>query len=366
MSEGQHIEDFIASQKFINQQKCLGFVKDARETYKTRSTTPNIEIVDNSEKPFSGPVELYTTVEKLNTYIGTFIKDQTKTESETKVVGTVSDTIPDLCGKELDEFQKDLCSWSRMKSSGSQFDCLIHTFLTMTSPNFRRLPSGQKDTLASAFRRTLFLKFPVINRASDRDEVRKRVPASGVFLTDSELQILSLTYKINFIVFEQAKKEKVGGRTMSMPATITPIDNFPDTNTFYLLSNIFKPSRHYEAVKAKDSYTVTRDTMEMILAEFPQEFTGDAKPICKYPGTDRDIEEGDIVIYNNKPCMVLQKRYSGSPPRCQTLKVQMLDTDEEEEIPVKNVKPHNSSGGRRKRLTKRRYRRKMARRSRKV
>jgi hypothetical protein len=229
----------------------------------------------------------------------------------------------------------------------------------MVSPNFRRLSGDQKDPIASAFRRTLFLKFPAVERAANSETVKQQIPASGVFLTDSELQILSLTYKINIIVFEQEKSEKVGKRRHTMPATITPLDNFESTDTFYLLSN---RNSHYEAVKTKDSYTVDRDTMNMILAEFPQEFTGEAKPVCKYPGTDRDIEEGDIIIYKETPYMVLQKRYDGSPPKCKTLKVQNMETDEQSEIPTRAIKPYNASGGARRRTRRSRPSRRITRR----
>jgi hypothetical protein len=272
------------------------------------------------------------------------MKDNLKTEAETKVEGPISDTLSSLCSGSLDDFQTRVCGWSRMKSSGNEFDCLIHSFLTMVSNEFRRLPESQKDNIASAFRRRLFLQFPAVERSADREAVKKQIPASHVFLTDSELQILSITYKINIIVFEQEKAEKIQQKTLKMPATITPFDNFKDSTTFYLLSEMDK---HYEAVKANDSYMISRDTMEMILQKFPQDFTGEAKPSCKYPGTNRDIQEGDIVLYKKSPCMVLEKRYSGDPPSCKKLRVQMLDTDEEQEILTNEISEFNSSGGRR-------------------
>lgn len=369
MSEGQHIENYITGQKFVNQQKCLAFVKEARASYSppkpnTSNTknTSNIEIVEKSSGstststssnsgPFSGPVDNYNTIEKLDIYIKTFLNGP---ETETDVAGPISDTIPSLCSKKgLDEFQKDLCSWNRMVSSGNKFDCLIHSFLTMVSPHFRKLSVSLKDTLASAFRRTLFLKFPLVERSADRDTVKEQIPATYVYLTDSELQILSLTYKINIIVFEQAKSEKVGGQIQKMPATITPIDNFEKSDVFYLLSN---RNKHYEAVKAKNSYTINRKTMLDILEKFPQEFTGEAKPTCKYPGTSRNIEEGDIIVYDGELCMVVERRFDGDPPVCDRLFVEVLETEEKKEVPTKDISPYNAGGGGRKRNTRRRMR----------
>ncbi len=281
---------------------------------------------------FSGPAVLYTTVEKLDAYIGEKMKDYLKTEAETGVEGPVSDTISAFCEGDLNDFKKEVCSWTRMKTSGNQFDCLIHSFLTMVSPNFRRLPSEQKNKVADAFRRTLFLKFPAIETQSDKKGIKKRIPAKYVFLTDSEIQVLTATYKVNLIVFEQEN------------STITAFDTVKDSNTFYMLSN---RALHYEAVKKKDGYTLTRDLMNLLLEQFPQKFTGDVKPICKFPGTDVDIIAGETVVkIGDEAFAVTELLYDGDPPTCNKLKVKSLETDEEQTVDIGSVA--QMTGGRRK------------------
>jgi hypothetical protein len=292
---------------------------------------------------FSGPYTDYDTIEKLNTYIGTVMKDHLGKE-EIQIVGRLSKNLPSKC-REKDPFKQKVCNWDVIFSSGDKFDCLIHTFLTMVSVNFRRLSQEFKNDIASAFRRRLFLKFPEVKSHSSRVRIEERVPMVEEFLTDDEITVLAKTYHINILVFEKVYE------------AASMFGYFPDVPTAYVMTN---NGGHYESVYVGNSFTISRDTVDQIQESFAQTFTGEQRPICNYPGTERPIEEGDLIEYEGDIYQVIEKQYGeakkGKRIECNQLKVKSLSTEEESEIPIGGVSPFNNSSGGKRHQTRRKRR----------
>ncbi len=356
---GEFIYDHV--NKRYDSPNCLRYIRDAIDAWKKQKGLTNSEsaLVANMGKLglkntasasalvrearnlpsaalFTGDINQYTTVEKLDAYIGKAAADKLKTEAETKVEGPVSDTIEDLCIDPDTDFKSDVCSWDRMHSSGALFDCLIHSFLNMVSPNFRKLTDKDKIPIASAFRREFTPRLPEIEHLVEKDEAIARLLGKYVFLTDTELNALARTYRINVIVFEYGRSVTIEGYgrvtgATRMPSAITPLDGFLEVDTFYLLS---LKDRHYEAVRTTGGeYTVSRDLMNQIQAEFPSQFQQKTSITdCKYSGTDTDIKDGDSAEYKGKECLVLNRTFDSSNiPKCTS--VEIITSDGE----VKNV-----------------------------
>ena len=110
--------------------------------------------------------------------------------------------------KKLDKF--GILDYTIMNSSSNSNDCLIHSFLTATSRNFCRLQKRSRDEVASFFRRQIYPL--IIDEADISDKAKqenKKLALSKDLLEDTDIIIISKYYKINFIIFEDEKAEKL-------------------------------------------------------------------------------------------------------------------------------------------------------------
>jgi hypothetical protein len=166
--------------------------------------------------------------------------------------------------------------YKMMESSGSNYDCLIHSFLTATCPNFRRLRSVEyfnkrgeaiintechKEQFATWFRIYVVPSMPnfrdrMLSQVpdfgqegglTDGEELKLRIFTPSVFLTNTEMGLLAQHYGIGILSFEGQ-----GG----MPTTRYMNHGMEHV---YVLSNTH--GSHFESVKALGGrYRISGDT----------------------------------------------------------------------------------------------------------
>ena len=228
-------------------------------------------------------------------------------ESATKPTGQLDRHFREFCPA------NEICKWNTMYSSGNRNDCIIHSFLTATCPNFRRLPKAFKDNFAKSFRLDLYPTFPAVQvllSGPAKDDHRARI-FGAQFLEDTDLTILINTYGVNILVFESAKTE--GGRTM--PASATVFGDY--SGPVYLLAN--SSNIHYESVRTSDGqYSISKSKAYTISKSLiPKGLENATEKQCSY-------EIGEAVRYRGQKYIVLQREFNGSPLKC----VRLLLTDE--------------------------------------
>jgi hypothetical protein len=185
----------------------------------------------------------FTDLVKLNAFIGVrFVKTQ---NDKSKVVPGGFQRF-----RETDRLE-------RIRSSGNKLDCLIHSFLTATCPNFRRLDEGDKDFFADIYRRRIFTNIARTTHAYKRqvenekkqgiNENERRSTMYRIssidFLENIEITILCEYYHIKMLVFEVL---------VGVPSVVLYGLNGQrntDNDTVYM---IYNPGQgHFEAVRIK-------------------------------------------------------------------------------------------------------------------
>jgi len=212
------------------------------------------------------------TIEKLNEQIGGLYEGGDE-DKETKKKGT---NLENFDHKEL----------YMMVSSGNENDCLIHTFLTAVSENFRKLDEDSKIQFAQNFRNPMYLK---IAEKVDTEGVDKNAETritSAEFLTDVDIVNLSKFYKLNILVFEDEKQGKMGNEIQTMPRCITFHENGEDADAYMFYGN----NSHYESVRNASGYTIPYDEAKAIEKAKPCEFHEEATSGCEF-------DTGDAVEY---------------------------------------------------------------------
>ena len=145
----------------------------------------------------------------------------------------------------------------RMNASSKNNDCLVHSFLTATCENFRRLEQPSKDEFANFFRRTVFLTLPVVRcfLENERDagrEMARRV-MSTAFLEEQELRLLAAQFRVNILAAtgESKRFQPATSETLrhTLPAPCVPRGAFAHTNAIYT------NGVHFEALRDDDGYT---------------------------------------------------------------------------------------------------------------
>jgi len=173
---------------------------------------------------------------------------------------------------------------TKMESSGNNFDCLIHSFLTATCDNFRRLPQEEKNVFANHFRRVAlpalpmiqcFLKKDAVGEINDRrgsptkGQVRsragmmmERIMAPRGFLHETELHLLAAQFEVNILaataeshLFQPITREALQvlyGDTGCM-------DRLPP---FRRTICIYTSGGHFESVRKAEGYYFTAGDLE--------------------------------------------------------------------------------------------------------
>jgi hypothetical protein len=176
----------------------------------------------------------FTDLVKLNAFIGVrFVKTQ---NDKSKVVPGGFQRF-----HETDKLE-------RIYSSANKFDCLIHSFLTATCPNFRLLVDKDKDSFADIYRRRIFINIAQTTHAynaqnkKEQGAIRRRI-ISTQFLENIEITILCEYYHIKMLVFEVL----VGVPSVVLYGLNARVNT--DNDTVYM---IYNPGQgHFEAVRIK-------------------------------------------------------------------------------------------------------------------
>jgi hypothetical protein len=149
-----------------------------------------------------------------------------------------------------------------MYSSGANSDCLIHSFLTATCNNFRKLPQENKNKVARSFRHYLYPQFELTKAMLKKNSrAHEKIFTPGTFLGDEDLLNIVNTYKINCIVFATANTS--GYASGQQKATVYPYMDDDRGNDAYMFIN--RTLVHWESVCTdKGSYTISKARAENI------------------------------------------------------------------------------------------------------
>ena len=261
-----------------------------------------------TEEKVSATLDECRTIEDLNATIGAMYGGDLVDEQ----VGTVP------TGETLKKFKQN--KLFMMNSSANQFDCLIHSFLTSVSENFRRLPQLEKDAFASYFRRTLYpLILPTLRLTDEKIRTILGRVMIRAFLEDEDIEKICEFYKINMLVFEDEKRSDVLGyhendkksekpekpekpkklkvKTIKMPRCILYIDKNPESDAYMIYNN----GGHFEAVRDKSGYIMKKAKAEEIHKENPCAFNEEQKVGCIY-------DEGQTVVFKGANHYVIYRR----------------------------------------------------------
>jgi len=237
----------------------------------------------------------------------------------------------------------EACAWPIMDSDGDGNDCLIHSFLTATCPNFRRLALHHKRQFARSFRVDFLPKFPEIQRhfdtVDDRGITGRERFMEERFLGDEDLQVIRRMFNVNIVVFQGQRKV---GRVVN-PAMVTSMIENPDDFKVYFIFN--NGTNHFESIKPGDVYFLPIDAATVSIEPFIRQEANETKPRCDY-------EEGETVTYRGKRYTVLSRGWGDAGRngivRCKTLELLGEDGDHLPSVPVSELprkRPHNNAAG---------------------
>ena len=111
-------------------------------------------------------------------------------------------------------FSINSINYTKMFSSGSNSDCMIHSLLTASSPSFRKIKSqGDKDTLATYFRKNVFYQDSIKHNidTNPMNEIERKVKnwkgkflcfTPGIYLESYQLGSFSDIYKFVVLINE--------------------------------------------------------------------------------------------------------------------------------------------------------------------
>jgi hypothetical protein len=104
--------------------------------------------------------------------------------------------------------------FTQMYASGNNSDCLIHSFLTAVSKEFRTLDKPSRDEFANVFRRGIFPALPLINciietrrrgRGHLQPDFEERLLRHNAFLHEGHVYALSIQFGINLVIFSYSR-----------------------------------------------------------------------------------------------------------------------------------------------------------------
>jgi len=249
------------------------FIRQRRDHYKSSPLPP--AAIDGLIELEQRALETLETLEQINGVIAQLYQHDMIAEAKaTWAVG------------ELEGFGVE--GLTKMDSSARNYDCLIHSFLTATCDNFRRLPQEQKDVFANHFRRVALPTFPMIRCFMANDAVREindrqRSPTRGEerpraammmerilaplgFLHETELHLLAAQFRVNILaatretgLFQPITRDALQvlyGDTRCM-------DGLP---AFRKTVCIYTSGAHFESVRKAEGYDFTAEELNL----FPQ------------------------------------------------------------------------------------------------
>lgn len=150
----------------------------------------------------------------------------------------------------------------KIKTSGSNNDCLIHSILTSISSQYRTLDGIGKKIIASYFRRYIF---------SILDGIDEGFMNSIQFLTDVEAEIISKYYKLNIMILVNTSQYAAKHFRF--------FENNPLTYYLILHNN---GGSHYSAVYLNDKYTLEYRLGNELKEKYGEEASGNEILRCKF------------------------------------------------------------------------------------
>ena len=265
----------------------------------------------------------------------------TRRERGRDIPKLVGDYFPDCAGGAGAGGRPEACAWPIMNSDGDGNDCLIHSFLTATCPNFRRLALHHKRQFARSFRVDFLPKFPEIQQHFDTVDTegvtgRERFMEER-FLGDEDLQIIRRMFNVNIVVFQGQRKV---GRVVNPAMVTSMIENPEDFKVYFIFNN---GTNHFESIKPGDVYFLPIDAAAVSIEPFIRQAANETKPRCDY-------EEGETITYKGKRYTVLSRKWGDANKsgivRCETLELLGEDGEYLPSVPVSELprkRPHNNA-----------------------
>lgn len=308
------LKKFIVDEKFLPKSLRLQVVgpdvsqtKPEEPKEKEEPVAKEKEKEPREEKALTFTLEDCRTISDINNIIDTiYHNDLGREEERTKETG-----------ENLRKFKHT--KYYTMFSSANNFDCLIHTFLTAVSENFRRLNQDDKNKFANYFRISIY---PSIIRTigladAKITQIMRRVPGRE-FLEDEDIENICAFYNINMIVFEDEKKVDVLGyheekekeeeektkpkklktKKVKMPRCVLHIERNADRDEAYM---IYNNGDHFEAVRTKAGYIIRNSIAKEIHTANPCQFENPQVVGCLY-------SEGETVLYKGSPHYIIYRK----------------------------------------------------------
>ena len=171
----------------------------------------------------------------------------------------------------------------KIKTSGSNNDCLIHSILTSISSQYRTLDGIGKKIIASYFRRYIF---------SILDEIDEGFMNSIAFLTDVEAEIISKYYKLNIMILVNTSQYAAKHFRF-----------FENNRSDYIILHNNGGS-HYSAVYLNDKYTLEYRLGNELKEKYGEEASGNEILRCKFV-SDNKIKSKK----NGKEFLVISRQF---------------------------------------------------------
>jgi len=207
----------------------------------------------------------------------------------------------------------------RMFSSGSNCDCLVHSFLTVTCSNFRSLPQTSKNEFASIFRRQmlprLVNRYPVSEKTlAQIAKFIRDVEHSSGFLADTDTSVIAKLFDINILLIEPARQGN------PLTAALVQPRNDSRSNPYV----IYGSGVHFEGVRLADgTWQRNYDVSVQNVRRITNVKRGNAEVGCIH-------EVGTSVMYMGEPYRVIGRTFDGE----QNCKDYVLTTNPNLELPA--------------------------------
>jgi hypothetical protein len=231
---------------------------------------------------------IWTNATKEQTLKGFLETDQKLFDDLTTLenVNRIIERLYDLDGttkplRKLEGFGEAAADWDIMDSSANNNDCLIHSILTATCSNFRKLKKADKDEFANFFRRTIFLTLPVVLCYQEHEaghifqEVVDRIKSSS-FLEDIELFLLAAQFK--FRVLGASKYEDTNQfqyvNAIGIRGTI-PSECCAEDDSQWPIICLYTNDAHFESVRVGgQDYELTEDQVNTAIESLERNTNG--------------------------------------------------------------------------------------------
>jgi hypothetical protein len=236
---------------------------------------------EEQEEEEEETAELPQTLEDIDALVVKFIPDvESRTEEQ-----ITRDTFGDN-PMVVDDFES-------IETSIHKNDCLIHAFLLLASPSFRKLSKEEKDFFANFFRRVILPKMYEANPIANQDD-EVAVLTTTDFLDDRHQASLERLFPVNIVNFLTSD-----GKI----AADAPTRAYKPDEPFLF---IYNPDRkHYRAVRqlpedGEPIYTFSQEEALPIISAYAYQTKVQTK--C-------DFKEGDIVYHNNEQKAIYELVY---------------------------------------------------------